>query len=251
MKEWLLSRVYAFGMSGLAGLLLVAAGCMLARLYAGGSRTQIRPSVNALALVCIVVSTHAGAVAFSSGLLTQVGSRWGSDAPIRVLDWRTHIAMFRAADPRELMAQVNTYWNRMPYAGDPAHWRAADYWATPVEMLGSNGGDCEDYVFGKYFTLRELGVAPQRLRMVYVTAAGWPEGHMVLAYYPTPNADPWILDNLTDEILPASHRTDLQPIYSFNDDDLWEADSQSRTGSAQQVRAWRVLVEKMARERLL
>jgi len=255
MGQSMWSRFSAAGMSGptlaALGLLLVVAACVLARAYANGARTRRSPFGNALALLCIVTSTHAGAVAFSSGLLAQVGYRWGMEAPVRVLEWRARLAVFRAADHRELLAQVNAYWNRMPYADDPAHWLAADYWATPVEMLGSNGGDCEDYVFGKYFTLRELGLPPERLRMVYVAVAGWPEGHMVLAYYPTPNADPWILDNLTEEILPASHRADLQPIYSFNDDDVWEAGSQLRTGSAQQVRAWRALVEKMARERRL
>jgi hypothetical protein len=44
----------------------------------------------------------------------------------------------------------------------------------------------------------------------------------VLAYYATPNADPLVLDNLNPQILPASQRSDLSPIFSFNSAGLWQ-----------------------------
>lgn len=44
---------------------------------------------------------------------------------------------------------------------------------------------------------------------------------MVLAYYPTPSSVPLILDNIDKEIKPATERTDLLPIYSFNGQHLW------------------------------
>ena len=47
--------------------------------------------------------------------------------------------------------------------------------------------------------------------------------NMVLAYFPTPQADPLILDNLVPEIRPASRRQDLVPVYSFNVNGLWLA----------------------------
>ena len=43
---------------------------------------------------------------------------------------------------------------------------------------------------------------------------------MVLSYYPAPEAEPLLLDNLVAEILPASLRTDLRPVYSFNSEGL-------------------------------
>jgi hypothetical protein len=87
--------------------------------------------------------------------------------------------------------------NVTPYLADTTQWRVEDYWATPAEFLGSFGGDCEDYVIAKYFALKELGVPPSRLRMVYVmaTIGRVQQPHMVLAYYPTPDATPLILDN--------------------------------------------------------
>jgi hypothetical protein len=44
---------------------------------------------------------------------------------------------------------------------------------------------------------------------------------MVLAYYPTPNAEPLLLDNLVPEIRSASQRPDLQPVFSFNSEAIW------------------------------
>ena len=70
----------------------------------------------------------------------------------------------------------------------------------------------------------------------------------MLLLYPTPDADPLILVNLIGEIKPASERTDLEPVYSFNDDDLWMPGAATRKGGANQVRLWRELLEKLAKE---
>ena len=72
---------------------------------------------------------------------------------------------------------------------------------------------------------------------------------MVLAYYPTPDADPYILDNLFGKIVPASERDDLEPIYSFNDEDLWAVGAADFKGKSSQIRLWSELLEKMANER--
>ena len=53
--------------------------------------------------------------------------------------------------------------NRLPWVEDAALWGQKDYWVSPFEMLGRNGGDCEDFSIGKYFTLRELGVGDAKL----------------------------------------------------------------------------------------
>ncbi len=210
----------------------------------------------ALIAMCLVTaSAQAGVVDFSAGLLRYVGERWGRQAPVRLQDWQQFVKTAQnptvTAHPRvdqSLLERVNTFWNRPPYFSDPAHWGMPEYWATPVETQGSNGGDCEDYAFGKYFTLRELGIPARNLRVTYVRAAGWDVAHMVLAYYPAADADPLILDNLNGEILPASRRTDLQPVYSFNDEDLWTAGAHARQGRSSQIRLWRELLEKMANE---
>lgn len=123
---------------------------------------------------------------------------------------------------------ANDFFNRVPWVSDQKHWGKEDYWATPIEMLGTNGGDCEDFSIAKYFTLSETGVELEKLRITYVKALDYNQAHMVLAYYPTPEAEPWILDNIKKTIMPASGRSDLLPVYSFNGDGLWLAKARDR-----------------------
>ena len=60
----------------------------------------------------------------------------------------------------EQLRRVNEYFNRrIRFAEDSAVWSQPDYWATPLETIARGAGDCEDFVFAKYFTLRELGIA--------------------------------------------------------------------------------------------
>lgn len=124
--------------------------------------------------------------------------------------------------------EINNFFNEIPYYTDKEHWGQSDYWATPVEMLGTNGGDCEDYVIAKYFSLRALGVPDSKMRMMFVTALRQNQAHMVLAYYPEPNAIPLILDNINPRILPANKRPDLRPVYSFNGEGLYKAKAEGR-----------------------
>ncbi len=197
-----------------------------------------------------------GVVDFTPGLLRHIAARWGQAGTERLGDWRKLMQEHRLADAaartqeleRRWVDQGNTHWNRVPYIDDRDHWGVNDYWATPVETLASNGSDCEDYSIGKYFTLKDLGVPIQKLRITYVRARGWDQPHMVLAYYPEPGADPYILDNLETRVLPASRRDDLEPVYSFNDEDLFTARASGRVGSASQIRLWRDLLQKMEKE---
>ena len=197
-------------------------------------------------------------VEFSPGLMRHIAARWGSDAPDRLKDWqdeeRKHAAKQRAATltVSQIMDDVedfNWYWNKVRYYTDMRHWGVLDYWATPVETLASEGADCEDYAIGKYFSLKALGVPIQKLRITYVRALRWNEPHMVLAYYPTPDADPYILDNLTRSISRASDRDDLVPVYSFNDDDIFLPGVSTSGGKSSQIRLWRDLLDRMAKER--
>lgn len=130
-------------------------------------------------------------------------------------------------DADQLKAVNDFYNRRLAYKEDIDNWGQIDYWASPLESLGKGAGDCEDYAIGKYFTLTTLGMPHSRLRMVYVRAsiAGAPNGyvaHMVLAYYPQPDAEPLVLDNLQPDIRPADARPDLTPVFSFNAEGLWQ-----------------------------
>lgn len=147
---------------------------------------------------------------------------------------------------------VNQFFNQtVEYADDIAAWGRSDYWASPMEMLGKGVGDCEDYALAKYFALISLGMPASQLRAVYVRAlqGGAPIAHMVLAYYPAPGAEPFILDNLIDEIRAASARPDLTPVFSFNTEGLWQGvGGQSAGDSTAKISKWREYLQKVRAE---
>ena len=136
----------------------------------------------------------------------------------RLTSWRSLIEQSGALDEGSKLQAVNDFVNRtVSFVSDQQAWGQEDYWATPAQTIGRGVGDCEDFAVGKYFSLVEMGVASEKLRLTFVKALAANQAHMVLAYYPSPSAQPLILDNLDPRIRPASERRDLLPVYSFND----------------------------------
>jgi predicted transglutaminase-like cysteine proteinase len=120
-----------------------------------------------------------------------------------------------------------------------------------METLATLAGDCEDFTIAKYFTLREVGVADEKMRLTYVRSTRVSQGHMVLTYFPTRSAEPLVLDNLTDYIDPASKRRDLTPVYSFNGRSLWRAKEFGEgreVGGAGRVNLWAGVIQRMRKE---
>lgn len=184
-------------------------------------------------LACSVVSLYASVADLLVGpsLLSNVLVKYGEAAKSRVEDWGTLMADDRLLDADAdliKMTHANDYFNKVEWLSDMTHWGVEDYWATPVETLATNGGDCEDFSIGKYFTLISTHVSPEKLRITYVKSLTYDQAHMVLAYYETPEAEPLILDNINKSILPASQRSDLLPIYSFSGNSIWLAKERGR-----------------------
>ncbi|MGS0756971.1 transglutaminase-like cysteine peptidase, partial [Roseateles sp. GG27B] len=130
-------------------------------------------------------------------------------------------------------------------------WGQVDYWASPLESLDKGRGDCEDYAIAKYFSLLSAGVPVAKLRLVYVRAllGGRSVAHMVLAYYAQPGAEPLILDNLLPDVRPASQRPDLQPVFSFNSEGLWQGVGSITAGDpVARLSQWRELLTKVQAE---
>jgi predicted transglutaminase-like cysteine proteinase len=167
--------------------------------------------------------------------------------------WADLVVDSRDISEARKLEVVNLFFNRsIWFVNDIDHWRKREYWATPMETMATLGGDCEDFSIAKYFTLRELGVADEKLRLTYVRVEGIDNPHMVVAYYETRNAEPLILDNLTNRVWPASKRKDLTPVYSFNGESLWRARTFSEgreMGSAGSVRQWTGVIRRMRNEK--
>jgi predicted transglutaminase-like cysteine proteinase len=105
----------------------------------------------------------------------------------------------------------------------------------------------------KYFTLRRLGVPSDRMRITYVKALRLNQAHMVLTYYPTPAADPLVLDNIDGIIRPASQRNDLLPVYAFNAEGLFlpGVGGGKRSGDSKRLSRWQDVLLKMRAEGFL
>lgn len=149
-------------------------------------------------------------VGFYSQALNTTEQRWinsvtttyGERAGQRVKTWREYISLYSALTEKEKLEGINHFFNQLYFVNDIDLWGQKDYWATPLEFLGSNAGDCEDFTIAKYFSLIELGVSDNKLRLVYVKAIELNQFHMVLAYYETPSSEPLILDNINQRFLP-------------------------------------------------
>ncbi|MFC3179012.1 transglutaminase-like cysteine peptidase [Undibacterium amnicola] len=156
------------------------------------------------------------------------------------------------------LQKVNNFFNRkLIYTEDIELWGQSDYWATPLESLTRKKADCEDFVIAKYFSLRNLNIPDAQLRLVYVKAriggvnSSITQAHMVLAYYPSSDAEPLILDNLISDIRPASRRNDLSPIFSFNGQGIFAGAASNATlgpGGTSRLSRWQDLLERARKE---
>ena len=181
--------------------------------------------------------------------LDKVEKKYGSEAITRIETWQQLVSTDESKDDLEKLKKVNDFFNNnTQFINDIDHWHKEDYWATPVETLASQGGDCEDFSIAKYFTLKALGVSEEKLLITYVKALQLDQAHMVLTYYEKPGAIPLVLDNLNGEILPATERTDLLPVYSFNGGGLWTAKQRGKgkfIGGSDKVKLWKDLESRM------
>lgn len=210
----------------------------------------------ALAALCVWHGLFAAdfTIRLSEKVLASAERKYGTGARERLNAWLQLVDDGRKRSEPEKLRLVNDFFNRVPFVSDAEHWGLPDYWATPTEMLASNGGDCEDFAIAKYFTLLSLGVDIAKLRITYVKARQLPpedQAHMVLTYYPKPDAVPLVLDNLDPAIKPGSARPDLLPVYSFNGDGLWLAKERGAgrvEGGASRISLWTQLNARLGKE---
>lgn len=208
---------------------------------------KLRSACKPFLLVLLFASVTSAALNLTNELLKYVQQEFGDEARSRLDQWQRLHDMARPAQTERKLTLVNSFFNRVRFVSDLQHWGEEDYWATPVELLATNGGDCEDFSIAKYLTLKAMGVPDEQLKITYVKAVELNQAHMVLAWYPTPDADPLILDNLINEIKPASQRPDLEPVYSFNGEGLWlnQGKQSSLIGDASRLSHWIRLNERL------
>lgn len=204
-----------------------------------------------VALACVALAPRA----WDGDAMLRAAQAHGPLALAGARALQTVLAGLTGQDEPAKLAAVNQFFNRrIVFTSDAEVWGQTDYWASPLETMAKGRGDCEDYVIAKYFSLVASGVPISRLRLVYVRATiGGPGGeviaHMVLAHYAAPGAEPMILDNLIGEIRPASRRADLEPVFSFNGEGLWQGvGAQSAGDPVLRLSRWREVLAKARAE---
>ena len=197
-------------------------------------------------------SLLAGCWLFSPALVADTSSAQPSAlsaalSSARLGSWQNLLANSAPQDSESArLERVNRFINRsVSFVSDQQAWGADDYWATPAQTLSQGKGDCEDFAIAKYFSLVSLGIPSEKLRLTFVKALTQNQAHMVLAYYPSPNEQPLILDNLDPHIRPASERRDLLPVYSFNNHGVFLAKNPQRASQPPEFLArWDELSER-------
>lgn len=193
---------------------------------AGEIAMYIPGQVRAAKVLAFMGNWRAGpvlAAAKTDKLAAFVKQQYGKNGEQAYGDWRRMVDDLAAAGAGEQLAHVNDFFNRRIRQGsDQRVWGRQEYWATLGEVLGKGIGDGEDFALAKYFTLLALNVPAEQLRLVYVKTGNAKDPvHMVLAYFEKLNQEPVLLDNKETAIQPASKRTDLRPVYSFNSAGAW------------------------------
>ncbi|MDY0922434.1 transglutaminase [Leclercia sp. 29361] len=202
----------------------------------------------------LVISPGLGAGWDFSAISTRTERLYGPATPAarqRIAEWAALLNTPSQGTIQDKLKQVNQFFNaRMAFRDDIVVWKQQDYWATPIEFLRKGAGDCEDFALAKYFTLREMGVPANQLRITYVKALELNQAHMVVTWYSTPTAIPLVLDNLKTAILPATQRTDLLPVYAFNGEGLWlpQSGGNKRVGDSKRLSRWQDLLTRMRAE---
>jgi predicted transglutaminase-like cysteine proteinase len=166
----------------------------------------------------------------------------------RFNEWEKLIFHNLGKKTNEKLKLVNDFFNKMKWADDKEIWNKRDYWATPIESLIKNSGDCEDFSIAKYFTLLAMDIPEEQLRVTYVILDNH-QGHMVLFYYPSDTSDPFVLDNMRKEISKKSNRPDIKYMFSFNDEGLWlKGNYTSEPDKKNIIKMWSQMVDRIKKE---
>jgi len=152
----------------------------------------------------------------------------------------------RYGDDIQTVRSVNWFFYKQVWLTEDIRvWRKKDYWTTPAELLCKGRGDSEDFAIAKYFTLKEIGISEERLRLVYADSRLGPV--IILVYY---------LGNQGNEPLLLSHRKvdklgnrkDLDPKYAFNAYTLWTIRAGwifTQIGDVRNIRNWQEVIRRM------
>ena len=137
------------------------------------------------------------------------------------------VRRFSGLTGRKRLAAVNRHFNSFPYVPDHGAAGAGDYWLSPLLFL-QRSGDCEDFAFAKYLTLRLLGVPDTAMAVLLLRDRSTGRDHAVLVVREEGRSI--VLDNLR-ELATLNDYAAYRPLLKLTAEVGEAAGSPSRTAS--------------------
>lgn len=145
-----------------------------------------------------------------------------------IKDYVRFLNTLKNEDIKTKIEKVNLYINRIVSKYDAYNYQSEEYWATPFEFFNNVGGDCEDYVIAKMYTLELLDIPKKNMYMSAVKEKFTGGDHMVLSLHVSKNEVPLVLDNLSTRVLPINKRVDLKLVFMFNESGFYQLENYNK-----------------------
>jgi len=125
------------------------------------------------------------------------------------------VELGRHHEGRARIGQINRAVNlAIRPVSDLVQYGVDDFWAAPLTTMRTGAGDCDDYAILKYLALREVGIAPENIRLMIVRDVRRQNNHAVVAVR---HDDEWlILDNRTMVMVRAIDAQYYWPLFSLD-----------------------------------
>ncbi len=137
--------------------------------------------------------------------------------------WKFFYKKIQKASPIDQLRGINGFMNTIPSKDDKILYKTEEYWASPQEMFTHWAGDCEDYVFAKYYALKYFGWSEKDLRVYVVYNKTHKMPHAILAVQLEGNT--YILDNLAEPkhklLQPEHYSKKSLPLFALSTQGIW------------------------------
>lgn len=89
-------------------------------------------------LLCSEANRADQIIKFTPNTYSYITKVFSGSALTRVKKWERLFQTLANNSVDEQLYEVNRFFNSVPYYTDKDLWSKSDYWATPIEMLGTN-----------------------------------------------------------------------------------------------------------------
>jgi predicted transglutaminase-like cysteine proteinase len=130
--------------------------------------------------------------------------------------WADFVDRTRGAEGLDLYYAVNEFVNTsVRFQADSTLEDVLDDWVTPVSLISSGEGDCEDFALAKFWLLETLGVDKSNLYIVVVQDLAVRLPHAFLAV--RHGDEVWLLDSRVNRPLSPDEVDDIVPVITIGD----------------------------------